>query len=153
VAAAKRAWGWGLSEIDGGRGSGAKQGAEKRVDTGSNRKIGFAGAEARAILLALSARLKSCPVTKRSRIGSNVSFSAACKALVDFAALAARDPDPEGAPVPRSCPFKARTPFGDIQLLAYDDAALHDEADVLDGGDVVEGIAGDGDYVGVEAGL
>jgi len=38
-------------------------------------------------------------------------------------------------------------------LLSYDYAILHHEAYVLDGSDVVERIAGDGDDVGVVAGL
>jgi len=37
--------------------------------------------------------------------------------------------------------------------LPHDDAVLHHEADVLNGLDVVEGVAGDGDDVGEEAGL
>ena len=38
-------------------------------------------------------------------------------------------------------------------LLSYDYAVLHHKAHVLDGGDVVERIAGDGDDVGEVAGL
>jgi hypothetical protein len=45
--------------------SGAKEAAEKGMGQGANRKMGSAGAEAHPVLLALSARLKSCPVTKR----------------------------------------------------------------------------------------
>ena len=40
-----------------------------------------------------------------------------------------------------------------VALLPHHDAALHHKADVLDGGDVVEGVAGDGDDVGEVAGL
>src|SRR3984957_4078743 len=39
------------------------------------------------------------------------------------------------------------------RLFAVDDAVLHDEGYFLQGGDVVEGIAGDGDDVGEVAGL
>lgn len=42
---------------------------------------------------------------------------------------------------------------GGTGLAFVDHSAFHDELHVLDGGDVVEGIAGDGDYVGVEAGF
>jgi hypothetical protein len=38
-------------------------------------------------------------------------------------------------------------------LLAVDNAVLHYEGNFLQGGDVVQGIAGDGDYIGGVAGL
>jgi hypothetical protein len=39
------------------------------------------------------------------------------------------------------------------QSLPHNRPGFHDEAHVLDRGNVVKGIAGDGDYVGEEAGL
>ncbi len=41
----------------------------------------FTACKAHAILLALSARLKSCPVTKPSRIPTGIGFCAACEAV------------------------------------------------------------------------
>jgi hypothetical protein len=46
-----------------------------------------------------------------------------------------------------------KSKFLDRFLLANYRAGLHYEAHVLEGGDVFEGVAGDGDYVGVEAGF
>jgi hypothetical protein len=66
--------------------SGAKEAAEKLENSGDIGKVAFAGAKALFILMALSARLKSCPVTEPSR----ESFSAACKARVDLDGLVAR---------------------------------------------------------------
>ena len=46
--------------------------------------------------------------------------------------------------------------FGDghyLWLLAVDDAVFHYEGDFLEGGDVVERIAGDGDHVGEVTGF
>ena len=44
--------------------AGAKEAAEKLGERGNSATAGTAGANARLVLLALSARLKSCPVTK-----------------------------------------------------------------------------------------
>jgi hypothetical protein len=57
--------------------AGAKEVAEKVRTKGELGKKHPSGAKARHILLALSARLKSCPDTKPLRL----SFSAACKAV------------------------------------------------------------------------
>jgi hypothetical protein len=45
------------------------------------------------------------PCGKRPRsVGTPKSIPQGLEPNVQFAAFAARDPDPEGAPVPRSCP-------------------------------------------------
>jgi hypothetical protein len=82
----------------------AKQAAKKGLLAGELPKKHAAGAKAHLYFQLFAARLKSCPVTKHPQILLGVSFSAAFKAHVDFAALAARDP--EGTP---PCPFKTST--------------------------------------------
>src|SRR5580698_3694183 len=70
--------------------AGAKGAAEEACRSDEELDLNSAGAEAHFVLIALSARLMSCPVTKPHRIGFTESFSAACKAPSDFARLAAR---------------------------------------------------------------
>jgi len=46
-----------------------------------------AGAKAHGLFVAFSARLKSCPVTKRSQIHGSSTFSASCKDVPCYKAL------------------------------------------------------------------
>ena len=107
VAAAKRAWDWGSYKIDGGRGSGAKPAAEKGLLASKLPEDQTAGAEALVDSAGLFVGVKT--PTYQSRPTARLSFSAACKALVDFAALAAPFDSAQGRLL-KSCPFKARTP-------------------------------------------
>jgi hypothetical protein len=59
------------------RPSGAKQAAEKRRSTGEIAQEHAAGAEAHVDLIAVTARLKSCPVTEHEFFGSKQSLSVA----------------------------------------------------------------------------
>ncbi len=80
-----------------GFGRGAKEVAEKGLilcEAGRGRP---SGAKARVDFEAFTARLKSCPVTRRKHFWSKQRFSAACKTRVCFDAFTARDP--EGTPV------------------------------------------------------
>jgi hypothetical protein len=64
-------------------------------------------AKARLILLALSARLKSCPF-KANKYRAKSSFSAACKARLILLALSERL---------KSCPFKANKYRAQIEFF------------------------------------
>jgi len=59
-----------------------REGAPRPVRTHEKRT---AGAEAHVDFAALAARLKSCPVTKLSRIPCEMNFSATCEAQIHFA--------------------------------------------------------------------
>jgi hypothetical protein len=63
-----------------GEGYGFQQAAEKGIARGEKPEERPSGAEAHVDLIALAARLKSCPDTKLSKIPAELSFSAACKA-------------------------------------------------------------------------
>jgi len=85
--------------------SGAKQAAEK---LGASDEIGGecpAGAEAHVHFASFTARLKSCPDTKRSRIHAEMSFSAACKAPVLSARFTRglKPPPPSGSSATAAC--------------------------------------------------
>jgi hypothetical protein len=58
------------------------QAAEKVSRSEELLDLSPAGAKAHFVLMALSARLKSCPDTKRWRALGRLSFSEACKAPV-----------------------------------------------------------------------
>ncbi len=63
------------------QGSGAKQGAEEGLLAGKLPERHTSGAEAHLDFIAFPARLKSCPVTKPSRIPATASFSGAFLAI------------------------------------------------------------------------
>jgi hypothetical protein len=65
--------------------SAAKQAAEKGIHSVQTQEKRAAGAKAHVDFGALSARLKSCPVTKPSGVAAETSFPAACKATVLYA--------------------------------------------------------------------
>jgi hypothetical protein len=75
----------------------AKQVAEKGRKASQKPENHPSGAKAHVYFQLCTARLKSCPVTKRLFETHFAGFSAGCKARVDFAVLTARGP--EGAPV------------------------------------------------------
>jgi hypothetical protein len=79
---------------------GAKQAAEKLLNSHKVRQKQTAGAKAPDIFQPLTARLKSCPVTKHEFSSRIRSFSAACKAHAHFVRFAARL---------KPCPFKTST--------------------------------------------
>jgi segregation and condensation protein A len=77
-------------EIGGQLSSGAKQAAEKGLDLIRTPEKHPSGPKGPVDFAALTARLKSCPDTKRLFETHSTSFSAACKARVDRAVLTAR---------------------------------------------------------------
>ena len=85
VAAAKRAWDWGSYEIGGGRGSGAKQAAEKGLFSNEHCEKHTSGAKAFVDSAGLFVGVKT--PTYQSRPTARLSFSAACKALLRPAGL------------------------------------------------------------------
>jgi hypothetical protein len=91
--------------------SGAEQPAEN-YDSQARLEKNPSGAKARDCFVAFTARLKSCPDTKRPFETASASFSAACKARVDFAAFAAVRAK---ALTYQSCPFKTMSSSADTK--------------------------------------
>jgi hypothetical protein len=79
AAAAKRAWDWGLYEIGGGRGSGAKQAAEKGLFLNEHCGKHTSGAKALVDSAGLFVGVKT--PTYQFRPTARLSFCAACKNL------------------------------------------------------------------------